>query len=262
VSEEAVMTLAGRRAIVTGAGSGIGLAIAERLAAEGAAVAIADIDEAAAASAARRIAAAGSEAVALRVDVSRAAEVAAMVARAEEALGGLDILVSNAGIGGMHPFLDEPLEHWQRVMDVDLTGVFLCGQAAARAMVRQRRGRIVNIASVSGIRAGSGRTAYGTAKAGVIHLTKQMAIELGPLGVTVNAIAPGPVETPLAAADHTPETRAAYLAMIPQQRYGAATEIAAAVAFLCSDDAGYVNGHVLCVDGGLAAAGMIARDIA
>jgi 3-oxoacyl-[acyl-carrier protein] reductase len=255
------MGLAGRRAIVTGAASGIGLAIARRLAEDGAAVAIADIDERAAAAACAGLEAAGRQAVPLRVDVSRAEDVAAMVARAEGALGGLDILVANAGIGGMRPFLEETVEHWRRVIDVNLTGVFLCGQATARVMARQKRGRIVNIASVSGIRAGSGRVAYGTAKAGVIHLTKQMALELGPLGITVNAVAPGPVDTPLTRADHTPETRAAYHAMIPQERYGTPEEIAGAVAFLCGDDAAYVNGVTLSVDGGMVAAGMIARDI-
>src|SRR6059058_2331874 len=121
-------------AIVTGAAGGLGLAIAERLAADGAAVVVAD--------------------------VSDAGEVAALIARTREQFGRLDILVSNAGIGGTHAFLDEPIEHWNRVLAVNLTGVFLCGQAAARVMVEQRAGRIVNIASISGARAGSGRTAY------------------------------------------------------------------------------------------------------
>src|SRR5258708_36558377 len=187
----------------------------------------------------------GRRDIAVATDVSHPAQVSAMVEATLAAFGRLDILVANAGIGGMHPFLDETVEHWSRVLAVNLTGVFLCGQAAARAMRREGRGRIVNIASISGIRAGSGRTSYGTAKAGVIQLTKQMALELGPLGITVNAVAPGPVDTPMVMADHTPDTRAAYNRMIPLHRYGTPEEVAGAVAFLASEDAASVHRHTL-----------------
>ena len=256
------MRFIGKAAIVTGAASGLGLAIGQRLSREGCAVAIADADAAGAARTRDAFLAAGGRAIAVTADVSRKDEVDAMVAATLAAFGRLDIAVANAGIGGMYPFLDESFEHWSRVLAVNLTGVFLTGQAAARAMRRQGTGRIVNIASVSGIRAGSGRTAYGTSKAGVIHLTRQMALELGPLGITVNAVAPGPVETALVARDHTPDTRAAFNAMIPLHRYGTPEEIAAAVAFLASEEAAYVNGHTLTADGGFVAAGMIAKDVA
>lgn len=255
------MTLEGKAAIVTGGAQGLGLAIAERLAAEGAAVVLADRDEAGAKRAAEALVKDGRRSEACGVDVSRPEQVSAMVETALARFGRLDILVSNAGIGGTHAFLDEPLEHWNAVIGVNLTGVFLCGQAAARVMAKGGGGRIVNIASISGIRAGVGRTAYGSAKAGVIQLTKQMAIELAPHGITANAIAPGPVDTALAIRDHTPETRSAYNAMVPMHRYGTPEEIAGAVAFLCGPDATYVTGQTIAVDGGLVAAGLMAGDV-
>lgn len=249
-------------AIVTGAASGLGYAIARRLARDGAQVVIADLNDAAARKAADEIIAEGGRANACATDVASPSSVQQLVDDTLERHGGLDVMVSNAGIGELYHFLDQPFDRWQKTLDVNLTGVFLCGQAAARAMVKNRRGRIVNVASVAGLRAGSGRLAYGTSKAGVIQLTRQMALDLGEWGVTVNAIAPGPVDTPMVMQAHTPETRRSFTSLIPLNRYGHPGEIASVVAFLAGPESSYVNGQTIYVDGGFTAVGVVAKDIA
>lgn len=178
-----------------------------------------------------------------------------MTARVEESLGGPDILVTSAGIGMQKSFLDTTLDEWNRIMDVNLAGAFLCGQAAARRMVPRGYGRIVNISSGAGLRGVSGRSAYGASKAGLILLTQVMAAELGSRGITVNAIAPGPIETPLTMQMHTAETRAAYVNKTPLQRYGRLDEVASAAVFLASEQSSYITADTLQVDGGMAATG-------
>jgi NAD(P)-dependent dehydrogenase (short-subunit alcohol dehydrogenase family) len=168
----------------------------------------------------------------------------------------IDALVNNAGIAVFKPILKTTAKEWQRVLDVNLTGPFLCTQACAPVMLKNGGGAIVNITSISGLRASSLRVAYGTSKAGLDHLTRQQAAELGNVGIRVNAVAPGPVDTAMAKKVHTKDIRADYHDAIPLNRYGREEEIAAAVVFLCSDAASYVNGQTLAVDGGFDAAGI------
>ena len=247
----------GKVSIVTGSGQGIGCEIALAMAREGAWGVIADWNESKAQEVASEIAASGGIAIPLKVDVSDPDQVEAMVRQTLERFGRIDILVNNAGIGHVKPFLSITLEEWNRVLGIDLTGQFLCAQAVARVMVQQGGGRIVNVASISGERGGTGRAAYGAAKAGVILLTKVMAVELAAKGIGVNAISPGPTETDQVRECHDDATRAAYHSVLPIKRYATPSEIANAALFLASQEASFVSGHILNVDGGFGAAGLI-----
>jgi NAD(P)-dependent dehydrogenase (short-subunit alcohol dehydrogenase family) len=253
--------LKGKVAIVTGGASGIGAAIVERFAAEGAAVVAADLSFAARSS----LTDAGGGRWERHVDVADPASVEALMRDALASLGRIDVVVNSAGIGAETPFLDTSVDLFDRMLAVNLRGTFVVGQAAARAMIGQAAtagagaggGRIINIASVSGRRGNTGRSAYGASKGGVITLTEVMAVELAPHGILVNAIAPGPVDTPLVKTVHSAGTRREWHARVPLRRYGTPEEIAGAAVFLASDDAGYVTGHVLHVDGGFLAAGLM-----
>lgn len=249
-------SLADRTAVITGAASGIGKAVAERFCQQGARVMLADrsssVDEVA-----MLLADSGHDVASSRVEVTDALSVNGLVIETMERFGSLDILVHSAGVGIEKPFLETTLDEWQQVIDIDLTGTFLCAQAAARAMAEQRYGRIVMLSSTAGVRGGFRRAAYGAAKGGVISLTRVMAVELGPLGITVNSLAPGAIETEMVAQMHSPVTRRVYTQSIPQYRYGTPEETAAAAAFLASDDAAYINGHILPIDGGFLAAGLM-----
>lgn len=254
-----MVNLSGKVAAISGAAKGIGRAIAEALADAGAAVTIADVSGAEDTAAA--LGGAGTRAIGIAADVGKPADCERIIAETVAAFGRIDILVNNAGIAVLRPFLDLPLEEFERVMRVNVAGALVCAQHAARKMIGQGGGgRIVNIASISGQRAGTGRTSYGTSKAALIQLTKQMALELAPHRITANAIAPGPVETDMVKTAHSPEQRAAYARLVPLARYGAPAEIAAAALYLVSDEAAYVTGHVLDVDGGFMAAGLVTRN--
>jgi 3-oxoacyl-[acyl-carrier protein] reductase len=245
-----------RVALVTGAAKGIGAAIAERLAHDGMQVLIGDIDEAQAGAKADELTQAGLSAAPLLLDVGDAASVAAAFEAIERRWHRCDVVVNNAGIAKTFPFVEFPLESWQAHLNINVTGALLCAQYGARLMLRERWGRIINIASVAGMRAvGVGRTGYGTSKAAVIGLTRQMAVELAEHGITANAIAPGPVDTPMTRVLHSPQFRQSYTDAIPMNRYGTPEEIAAAVAYLASDGAAYVTGIVIPVDGGFLASG-------
>ena len=247
----------GRRvAVVTGGAMGIGAQVCEALAAAGSWVVVADLDLDAAAATADRLRQSGGQAVALAMDVGRPESIAQAFAQVERDFGRCDILVNCAGIAKVFPFLDFPLDNFAATMNVNVTGTLLCAQAAARLMLRSHWGRIVNMASVAGMRAvGTGRTAYGTSKAAVIALTRQMAVELAEHGITANAVAPGPVDTPMTRVLHSDRFREEYSKAIPMNRYGTTVEIAAAVMYLVSDAAAYTSGVVLPVDGGFLASG-------
>jgi NAD(P)-dependent dehydrogenase (short-subunit alcohol dehydrogenase family) len=230
-------------ALVTGAARGIGLATAKRFVADGWRVALLDIDGE---NLKRTYAALArpDETLALTCDVAVPEQVARAFAELKQRFGRLDALV------------DMTYEDWSRVLAVNLTGPFLCTQAAAPIMRDNGGGAIVNITSISGLRASTLRTAYGTSKAGLAHLTKQQAAELASLGIRVNAVAPGPVDTAMAKAVHTPEIRKDYHDHMPLNRYGLEEELAEAIYFLASDRASYITGQVLCVDGGFDSTGI------
>ncbi len=247
-----------RVALVTGGASGIGRAVATQLAELGAKVAIADRNTDEAEAVMQELGADCT--VALTVDVADPDSVNAMAEAVIDRFGRLDILVHSAGVGIECGFLETTPQEWQHLIDIDLSGTFYCAQAAARKMVQQGYGRIVTLSSTAGLRGGTGRAAYGAAKAGVVGLTKVMAVELAPHGITANALAPGAIETELVAKMHSDETRRVYRAGIPMDRYGTPDETAFTAVFLVSEQASYVTGHVLGVDGGFLAAGVMHRN--
>jgi glucose 1-dehydrogenase len=246
--------LEGKRALVTGASSGIGRAVAQRLAREGASVAVNYLSNLQSAEeVVKEISATGVKGLAVQADVSNSHEVDAMFERAIAELGGLEILVNNAGMETHHPFLEMPLDAWRKVIDVDLTGAFLCAQRAARVMTQSGAGgSIVNITSVHQIIPWGGYAHYCAAKAGLDMMSKTIALELATQKVRVNSVAPGAIATPIN--QHVwgnPDTLIDLLRKIPTERVGKPEEIATVVAFLCSDEASYVTGATLYVDGGM-----------
>lgn len=247
------LDLGGRIALVTGGAAGIGEAIARALAIEGCLVSIADRDGVAADRAAAALTAEGLQARSLEIDVGDPAAVAQAFERLRQTDGRLDILVNGAGILSSGPAVDVAVSEWERVVRVNLSGVLYCAKAAIPLMTAQRRGRIVNIASVAAMRGGGslGNALYGASKAGVVALTMGLARELGPHGITVNAVAPAVAETAMTRSKLTAEMRQRITARIPLGRLAATSDIADLVAFLASNRAGFITGAVIPVDGGI-----------
>jgi len=244
-------TLKGRVAVVTGGAQGIGQAITEKLAEQGADVVIATRQQDKASALAQEIAdRLGRRTLAVKLDVTSVASVEAMVSQVIEVMGRLDILVNNAGIARDTLLMRMSEADWDEVLGVNLKGAFNCIKAAQRVMLKQRYGRIVNISSVVGLSGNVGQANYAASKAGLIGLTKVVARELATRNITCNVVAPGFIETAMTA-KLSPEIVQQYLKNIPSGKMGTPRDVANAVAFLVSDDAAYVNGHVLVVDGGM-----------
>ena len=246
-----MINLDGKKALVTGASRGIGKAIAIRLATEGVSVGVNyNASEQEAAKVVDEIQSLGGNAIILKGSVADSLEVQSLIQAAEDELGGLDILVNNAGITKDNLIMRLPEEDWDQVIDTNLKGAFLCTKAALRSMVRQRSGRIINMSSVVAITGNAGQSNYTAAKAGLIGFTKTVAKEVASRGITVNAIAPGFIETQMVDAISS-QLQQKILERIPLGYFGTPEDVAGVVAFLASEDARYVTGQVIGIDGGL-----------
>jgi len=247
--------LTGKVALVTGAGRGIGAGAALRLAADGAAVAVLDLNESDTADTVAGITGGGGTAIGIGADVSEAEAVAAAFERATTELGGLDILVNNAGVLRDNLLFKMTEDDWDMVMNVHLRGAFLCSRAAQKVMVAQKSGKIVNLSSTSAL-GNRGQANYSAAKAGIQGFTRTLAIELGPFGINVNAVAPGFIETAMTDATarrigiEPDELRTAAATAVPLRRTGRPEDIAGVISFLVSDDSSFVTGQTIYVDGG------------
>jgi len=246
-----------RVAIVTGGASGIGLAAAEMLRANGWKVVILDVGDAALEAVRQSLGSRPGTRIA-RVDVTDELAVEREITRIEEELGPIVGVVNSAGIAADKHVFDTPVDLFRRILDVNVVGTFIVARAAARRMKERQRGAIVNLASVAGLRGSKGRSAYGSSKGAVVVLTQVMANDLARYGIRVNAVAPGPVDTPLVQNLHSAEDRETWSRFIPMRRYCRPEEIAETICFLLDDKrASYITGEIIAVDGGFRGAGII-----
>ena len=252
-----MFSLTGHTAIVTGGASGIGLATVNALATCGTNIVIADINDSSGKEQARNLQNNGTDSLFVKTDVSSEDDVNHLIKKTVDKFGSLEILIHFAGIGLERLTLETSLEDWNRIISVNLTGSFLIMRAAANTMLTNNYGRIVAMSSAAGIRGGTGRAAYGASKGGVIALTQVMALEFSKSGITVNALAPGAIETELVQKMHDAETRRAYLLGIPMDRYGTPEEVATAAVYLSLPESSYITGVTFPVDGGFASSGVI-----
>lgn len=244
--------------LVTGGASGIGLAIVEAVLAEGWRAIIADLDQRNLEGCRDALGQPDNRVRFEPLDVADEEAVVRSIKNCEAEFGPLTGVVNSAGIGRDVPALDTSVDLFRKMLEVNLIGSFVVSREAARIMRDRGAGSIINIASVSGIRGNEGRLAYGASKGGVLTMTKIMAVEWAPIGIRVNTIAPGPIETPLVQQVHTPEARSAWMSTVPQRRYGTPKDLAGAAVFLLDDrKSGYITGQTICVDGGFTAAGII-----
>ena len=250
----------GRSCLVTGAGRGIGRELALAFAREGARVAVLDRDADSAVAVTREISELGQAAASITLDLEDHRAIPGKLASFLESFGPVDILVNNAAVVLARSFLATTSGDLESVLAVNFLAPFACSQAVAPGMMARNWGRIINIASHSGLKGSSNRSAYAASKGALIAATRVAAVELAPHGITVNAIAPGPIETEHTRGGHSERRRRAWNAAVPMGRYGRGVEVAAAAVFLASDQASYITGHTLVVDGGFTEAGLIERD--
>lgn len=251
--------LAGKRCLITGAGRGIGRQLAIDFARAGAAVAVLDRDPEPIAEVVAAIKKTNGVAIGVTLDLAHLGAIPQCLESLMQSFGTIDILVNNAAVVVARSFVETSLDELETMLRINLEAPFVCAQVVAKAMLRQKSGRIINMASHSGMLGSSNRAGYAASKGGILGATRVMAVELAPHGITVNAIAPGPIESAHTRAAHTGERRAAWNEAVPVGRYGEAAEVSAAALFLASPQASYITGQTLAVDGGFTTAGLILK---